>query len=95
MHSYFLTEEFYFFNTLKFFWLLIFILCVWAFCLMYVFVPHTFLVPTEARRGCQIPFNWMELQMVVSLSVHAEIEHGYPGRADSILLTAEPSFQPL
>ena len=38
-------------------------MCMGAY--MYIYVPHECLVPTEARRGHQIPLE-LELQVVVS-----------------------------
>ena len=45
-------------KTITVWFLFCFILFVWVFAWISRYVPHVLLVPTEARREGQIPWNW-------------------------------------
>lgn len=67
------------------FWVgnILFHMCGWFAC-MYVYVPHTFQVPKEARRGHQLPWNWSSKGLwPIMWILGAELKS--PGRATSTL----------
>lgn len=58
--------------------------CVWLFIYMYVCVPYLSLVPTSARKVCQIPCNWNYRQLWTAMW-RLEMEHRSSGKAASSL----------
>lgn len=65
--------------------------CVWVFCLHYVFVPHTCVVPTGATRGYWLHWDWSHRWLWAAMEV-LEIKPG-PGKEKLAFLTAESSLQ--
>ena len=61
-----------------------FILGIWAFCPQYMSLHHDFAVCVEARRGCQILWNWSCRWMLAIVWVLGT-QLGSPGRQPMLL----------
>jgi hypothetical protein len=64
-----------------------------CFVCMYEYALHAYLVPLEVRRGWQVPWNW-NYRWLWATSGYWNLNPD-PVEKHQVLLTAEPSLQPL